>query len=68
MGEAMNEFKNEVAREYRTIAGRWRFRLAALYSSILVLLLLLAHFTDQRRDEVAGLQKSWNDSVAERHQ
>ena len=68
MGEAMNELKNEVAREYRTIGGRWRFRLAAIYSSILVLLLLLAHFTDQRRDEVAGLQKSWTDSVAERHQ
>ena len=66
MGEAMNDLNSEVAREYRTIAGRWRFRLAALYSSIFVLLLLLAHFTDQRRDEVAGLQKSWNGSVAER--
>ena len=68
MGEAMNDLKNEVAREYRTIAGRWRLRTAALYGSILVLLLIVAHFTDQRGDEVAGLQKSWKDSVAERRQ
>jgi hypothetical protein len=68
MGEGMNDLKNEVAREYRKIAPRWRFRTAALYGSVLVLLLLLAHLTDQRRDEVAGLQKSWKDSVAERRQ
>jgi len=64
----MNELKNEVAREYRTVAGRWRFRLAALYGSILVILLVQAHFTDQRRDEVVGLQNSWKGSAAEQRQ
>ena len=67
MGEAMNDLKNEVASEYQKIARRWRLRSIALYGSILVLLLALAHFTDPRRDEVAGLQKGWTSSMADRH-
>jgi hypothetical protein len=63
----MNDLKDEVNREYQKIARRWRLRTVALYGSILAVLLLLAHFTDTRRDEVAGLQKSWNTSMADRH-
>jgi hypothetical protein len=68
MGEAMNDLKNEVTREYQQIAWRWRLRTAALYASILAVLLLLAHFTDTRKDEVAGVQKSWKSSAVDRRQ
>jgi hypothetical protein len=63
----MNDLKDEVNREYQKIARRWRLHTVALYGSVLAVLLLLAHFTDTRRDEVAGLQKSWNTSMADRH-
>jgi hypothetical protein len=63
----MNDLRDEVAREYQMISRRWRLRTAAIYGSILAVLLLLAHFTDTRRDEVAGLQKSWNSAMADRH-
>lgn len=56
MGDAMNDLKHEVAVEYQKIARRWRFRSAALYGSIIAVLLLLAHFTETRKGEVAGLQ------------
>ena len=62
----MNDLRNEVTREYQKIAWRWRLRTAAVYGSILVLLLLVAHFTDTRRDEVAGLQKGWQSSAVDR--
>jgi hypothetical protein len=65
MGEAMNDLKEEVAREYRKIAWRWRLRTAGVYASILAVLLLLAHVSDTRRDEVAGLQKSWKSSAVD---
>ena len=63
----MNDLKDEVSREYQKIARRWRLRTTAVYGSILAVLLLLAHFTDTRRDEVAGLQKGWTSSMADRH-
>ena len=53
----MNDLKQEVADEYQKIARRWRFRSMALYGSIIAVLLLLAHFTETRDGEVAGLQK-----------
>jgi hypothetical protein len=66
MGDAMNDLKNEVAREYQKIARRWRLRTAAFYGSIIALLLLLAHVTEPRKDEVAGLQQRSNSAMADR--
>ena len=62
----MNDLKDEITREYREIAGRWRLRTAAAYVSILAVLLLLAHFTDTRKEEVASLQKRWQSSALDR--
>jgi len=64
MGDAMNDLKNEVAREYQKIARRWRLRSVAFYGSVLAVLLLLAHFTEPRKDEVAELQKRSNSHIA----
>ena len=65
MGDAMNDLKNDVAREYQKIARRWRLRTVTFYGSILAVLLLLAHFAEPRKDEVAQLQKRSNSYIAD---